>query len=78
MQDEGYYDILVQILNLLQSNDSENVWGVIGPGDDPSVADLIAPISENSGLITVRLISHRNLYFNLSPGLYTKKLLCIH
>ena len=54
MQDGGYYDILVQILDLLHSNDSEIVWGIIGPGDDPSVADFIAPIAENSGLISVR------------------------
>ena len=54
MQDGGYYDILVQILDLLYSNDLESVWGVIGPGDDPGVADFIAPISENSGLTTVR------------------------
>ena len=54
IQDGGYYDILVQILDLLHSNDSEIVWGIIGPGDDPSVADFIAPIAKNSGLISVR------------------------
>ena len=56
LQDEGgYYDILVQMLGLLRSNYSGSVWGVVGPGDDPNVANFIAPIAENSGLITVRL-----------------------
>ena len=54
IQDGGYYDILVQLLDLLHSNYSENVWGVIGPGDDPDVASFIASIAENLGLITVR------------------------
>ena len=65
MQDGGYYDILVQTLDLFHSNDSESVWGVIGPGDDPSLTDFIAPISEDSGLITVRLISHGSTSTNV-------------
>ena len=54
IQDGGYYDILVQIIDLLRSNYSDRVWGVIGPGDDPRVADFIAPMNENAGLMTVR------------------------
>ena len=56
VQDGGFYDILVQIIDLLRSNYSDSVWGVIGPGDDPRVADFIAPMHENAGLMTVRLV----------------------
>lgn len=56
IQDGGYYEILVQIIDLLRSNYSDSVWGVIGPGDDPRVTDFIAPMNENGGLMTVRLL----------------------
>ena len=35
---------------------SNRVWGMIGPNDNPGVANFVAPISANSGLLTVSKI----------------------
>ena len=50
-----HYDMLVQILDLLHSNDSDSVWGIIGPGNNPDVTNFMTSLAENSGLITVSL-----------------------
>ena len=50
---DQHYMATVQILNLLRSNDSDRVWGLVGPGDNPIISDFIAPISANSGLLMV-------------------------
>ena len=38
---------------LYQPEYSNRIWGVIGPNDNPGVANFVAPISANSGLLTV-------------------------
>ena len=38
---------------LYEPDYSNRIWGVIGPDDNPGVANFIAPISANSGLLTV-------------------------
>ena len=52
-------------MELLYTPDSIKVWGLIGPDDNPGVANFIAPLSANSGLMTVSLcMNEYNIYIH--------------
>ena len=40
------------VANIFQSEDSDKIWGVIGP-DDPSEAEFLAPIFNKEEIVTV-------------------------
>ena len=59
VQLEGQYEVVLQMFQLLYEPDVFNhIWGVIGPDDSPGVANFIARISANFGLLTVSTIIH--------------------
>ena len=60
------YEIVLQIFQLLYEPEVSNqIWGVIGPNDNPGVANFLAPISTNFGLLTVSniiILMHNSRY----------------
>ena len=52
------YEATLQILELLHTPELDRVWGIVGPGDDPSVSNFIAPLAANGGLLMVSLSTH--------------------
>ena len=56
LQLHDQYETVLQLFKLLYNPEYvNNIWGVIGPNDNPGVANFVAPISANSGLLTVSL-----------------------
>ena len=82
--DYEYYDVLAQIVCLLRSNSSVKLWGFIGPGDYPGLANFVASFSDTAGLITVQLLIiigcmvHTGSNFNSSIVYYIKYIPEIH
>lgn len=54
---EVFYNILMQFSDILLSNDSNIVWGVIGPHDNVAVGEELFQFTANSGLVTVNSIA---------------------
>ncbi|MGJ8945911.1 hypothetical protein AB9K17_23770, partial [Salmonella enterica subsp. enterica serovar Kentucky] len=51
------YESVLQLFQFFKNRPeySDRIWGMIGPNDNPGVANFIAPISARFGLLTVRL-----------------------